>query len=257
MDHHALWRPRPLQRRRGRDRRPRTSTSPHHPPPLTPAPQLGVQAPEVYAPGETLRWSVLLWSKHIPALEALSDPAQNGIDAVLLRCGTYGRDVLQPKNAARRNRLIERIAQGRVWRTDDGPPADDAVPPLRGPPRPSGWANRGAGVQEEKVAPPVKSPVSPVKRSRFQDVIIAEEDEGDASEKEGADDATLAEQTGGLKTTSRSPSPASSLEDPDAFPDMAPLEGTVRLDGDVRIPEGLGPSFRYMWMGYVPPPLMH
>ncbi|GJE88825.1 hypothetical protein PsYK624_049120 [Phanerochaete sordida] len=201
---------------------------------------LGVQAPEVYAPGQTVRWSVLLWSKHIPALEALADPAQPGLDAVLLRATLFGRDVLQPKNAARRNRNLQRLAQGRVWRADDGPPADDTLPPLRGPPRASGWASRGAAAEPAEVPVPT-SPAPAQKRPRFQDVITAEE--------EGDDDDDGETVAAGEPEEKRSPSPASSEEELPDFPDMAPQEATVRLDGDVRIPERLGPSFRHMWMG--------
>lgn len=214
--------------------------------------QLGIQAPEVYAPVETLCWSMLLWSKNIPALEALSDTKLSDcIDVVLLRSTTYGLDVLQPKNAARRNRALQRIAQGRVWRTDDGPPTDAAMPPLRGPPRTSGWADHGSSMPEskptldEEMKSTPKSSVTAPRQSRFQQVISAEpEGEEEHGNQTVVDDVEAAEKT------SRTPSPVPSLEDDlSAFPDMAPQEATVRLDGDVRIPEGLGPSFRYMWMG--------
>ena len=217
-------------------------------------PQLGVQAPEVYRPGETLRWSVLLWSKNIAALEAIADPSLGCIDVVLSRSTMYGRDVLQPKNAARRNRDVRRMTQGRVWRTEDGAPADAVFPALRGPPRASGWANRGAPIAEdagkdERPRPAPKPPtVTSPKRSRFQDVITAEDGENGDSQLSGLPEKNVGEAA--EDETKRSPSPTSSLEDTLAnFPDMAPLEATVRLDGDVRIPEKIGPSFRYMWMG--------
>lgn len=210
--------------------------------------QFGVQTPEVYSPGQTVRWSMLLWSKNIPALEAITDPKSDYIDVVLLRSTVFGRDVLQPKNAARKNRHLQRISQGRVWRTDDGPPADDIMPALRGPPKTSGWNARGSpstDLKEEETKAAPKSPLSPTRRSRFQEVIVAEE-----MEDEGQDEMTIAEEGADGEKTSRSPSPAPSLEDdlPD-FPDIVPEDATVRLDGDVRIPAGLGPSFRYEWMG--------
>ncbi|EKM51751.1 uncharacterized protein PHACADRAFT_31568 [Phanerochaete carnosa HHB-10118-sp] len=217
---------------------------------------LGVQAPEVYAPGQTLRWSVLLWSKNIPALEAISDPACNCIDVVLLRSTMYGRDVLQPKNAARRNRNLQRVSQGRVWKTDDGPPGDDVFPLLRGPPQTSGWANRGAtaekgdeGSRQVPKSPTITSP----KRSRFQDVITAGDDEDEMRDQlvgiPEEHPAGVAETEVTEADAKRSPSPVSSVEDLPDFPDMAPQEATIRLDGDIRIPVNLGPSFRYMWMG--------
>lgn len=197
---------------------------------------------------------MLLWSKNIPALEAISDPKLDCIDAVLLRSTIFGRDVLQPKNAARKNRHLQRIAQGRVWRTDDGPPADEVMPALRDAPRVSGLNNRGAStvdVKEETKAAP-KSPVTPTRRSRFQEVIVAEEvDEEEQAEDENV--TVMGDEGANVEKTSRSPSPAPSLEGdvPMDFPDLPPQEATVRLDGDVRIPTGLGPSFRYEWMGWV------
>lgn len=196
--------------------------------------QLGVQAPAVYTAGQTLHYSLLLWSKSIPALEALTNPAEADIDAIFASCDVFGTDALHPRNSVRRNRVTKRLAQSRVWRTDDGPPEGDEMPPLREGPK--GGLGKAAGTKGVPT-PPSPTKNAPSQRSRMQEVLSAV----DADDESEADQIQIA--VDGL----RSPSPASD-EDVDS---LSHLEGAVRLDGDIRIPSGLVPSFRYKWMGYV------
>jgi hypothetical protein len=92
---------------------------------------LGVQAPPVLAPGQRLRFGLLLWCTNPEVLAALSLPGAFQVD--FLRSDTFGLDVLDPHNSARKNRHLTRIgAPGRVWAADGPVPADDepSVPPL-------------------------------------------------------------------------------------------------------------------------------
>ncbi|PSR76747.1 hypothetical protein PHLCEN_2v8232 [Hermanssonia centrifuga] len=193
---------------------------------------LGVQAPEVYAPGQRLRFGVLLWSKSIPALDALSDPKAAGVDVVFVSSNTYGTDVLYPRNAARKNRKLQRLAQGRIWRTDDGAPEDDEMPTFRDEPR----TTSGSTILDVPVpsSSTSKSDSSPKQQQSLprrtasllqQEVTVAYADEPILSEG-----TTSSEQQ-------RSVSPSSSQEDEggklDAtFVDEPMSEATVRLDGD-------------------------
>ena len=203
--------------------------------------QLGVQSPEVYTAGDTLHYSLLLWSKSIPALEALTGP-DGDIDAVFASSEIFGSGVLYPRSGEWRNRNTKRLAQGRVWHTDDGPPDNDEMPELREGPtivKVKAPKAKGEDAQDDE---PVKSKKEPP-RSRLKDVISAKDiitiEEGDEEDGElDNDDAQ----------SPRSPSP--DFDDESTLsPDEEHLEGTIRIDGDVRIPGGLLPSFRYKWMG--------
>jgi hypothetical protein len=81
-------------------------------------PQLGVQYPTVYCPGQTVKFGLLLWCTHPAALEALSHPDSFEVD--YLHVDMFGLDVLDPHNSLRKNRYTTRLGEpGRVWRTDD------------------------------------------------------------------------------------------------------------------------------------------
>lgn len=156
-------------------------------------------------------------------------------------------DVLQPRNSARKNRALKRLAQGRIWRTDDGPPLDDSVPTLKDWPaatRPTQTDPEQKAVVEssEKTAGSTPAlPISPVKKSRFQSVVTADEEDEDNGEEES--------ESAGQRSTSP-PLSEDGEDEVDGFSDLPPQEGTIRLDGDVRIPNGLQPSFRHKWIGY-------
>ncbi|KAJ7235996.1 hypothetical protein C8J57DRAFT_1728400 [Mycena rebaudengoi] len=179
---------------------------------------LGIQEPAVYTAGQTLEFSLLLWSASPLALEALAQPG--AVEAGLYKSDVFALDALHPKNSSRKNRRLERLAAGRVWLTDAGRPADGAPPPVcalvelpeaagaKPPPSPSAGTSRAAR------APP---------SSRMRQVWVAEEDE---------------------KHARGSPTP--SLEALDDAPDP---ERVVRLDGEVRVPACSHPSFRYQSMG--------
>lgn len=236
MDGDSVRRPWSFQRRDGRDRRPRTSFPPFlwRKLIIDPSRQLGIQAPEVYTAGQKLRYSLLLWSKSIPALEAIANPTEADIDVVFMSCDLFGKDVLHPRaSGARHNRYTKRLAQGRVWRTEDGPPEGDQMLSLREGPAAKKPVNQGAAIAYNSTAE--KKPVL-VRRSRMEEVFVAS-NSADNADEEGEDEV-------------RSPSPD---EDPSPQQqigeDEEHLEGTVRLDGDLLIPSGLVPSFRHRWMG--------
>ena len=164
--------------------------------------------------------------------------------------------MLHPRNGARRNRITRRLAQGRVWRADEGPPAGDEMPALREelrvvagtvPEKAVKGGAEQAGQRRDGGTPP-NSPVrekTPA-RSRFQHVITVN-DEGDDGTVE--DDSAEVETRGENEDAGEARPPSPGSEDGGDFDEPEHLEGTVRLDGDLRLPRGLLPSFRYKWMG--------
>ncbi|KAI0789670.1 hypothetical protein C8Q75DRAFT_806832 [Abortiporus biennis] len=207
----------------------------------------GLQSPEVYAPGQTVGYSLLLWSKSISALEALSipnpDPEKGylGIDAVLISADTFGTDVLYPRSAAWKNRKETRISQGRIWRTDDGQPESDDMPELRldrprykhtkaatPVPLSTSSENIPTGSSEKKAQK--KPRRSALSNPKYVLNALDEEDE----ENEEDDDIDME----GVSTA------------PELLPELEEDDGTIRLDGDIRIPPSANvPSFRYEMMG--------
>ncbi|KAJ6624251.1 hypothetical protein B0H10DRAFT_751497 [Mycena sp. CBHHK59/15] len=181
---------------------------------------LGIPSPAVYTAGQTLPFTLLLWSASPLALEALAQPG--AVETGLYKSDLFATDVLHPRNAARKNRRLERLVGGRVWRAEGGRPME------------------GAAEEELKLAslPEAASPAtgaSPVraKPSRMQQVWSLNE-EGDT---EGGDTKD---------GENRAASPTPSLEDLDGLPDT---ECVVRLDGELRVPACSHPSFRYASMG--------
>jgi hypothetical protein len=77
----------------------------------------------------TVKFSLLLWCTNPAALDALSQPESFQVD--FLRGDLFGLDVLDPHNSARKNRHLSRLKEGRIWRTDDGPPAPGSAPARR------------------------------------------------------------------------------------------------------------------------------
>jgi hypothetical protein len=115
---------------------------------------LGVQAPTVHAPGQRVRFGVLLWCMDEEVLRELSRPEAFQVD--FLRTDMFGLDVIDPHNSSRRNRHQTRIgAAGRIWPADGPVPADDApaVAPLvprlggvRNDMSPEAYARFGKGI---------------------------------------------------------------------------------------------------------------
>ena len=87
-----------------------------------------MQTPEVYVPGKIARFGLSLWSTSSTALNALSHP--DSFDVVFMRSRIFGTDVLKPRESANRNRYLDILSQGRIWRTEDGPPLDYNFPEL-------------------------------------------------------------------------------------------------------------------------------
>jgi hypothetical protein len=86
---------------------------------------LGVQAPPVHAPGQRLRFGLLLWCTDEEVLRELSRPEAFQVD--FLRTDIFGLDVIDPHNSSRRNRHLTRVgAAGRIWPSDGPVLADDA-----------------------------------------------------------------------------------------------------------------------------------
>ncbi|KAJ7635040.1 hypothetical protein FB45DRAFT_479923 [Roridomyces roridus] len=193
---------------------------------------LGIQEPAVYTAGQTLPFSLLLWSPSALAMQALAQPG--AIDVGFLKSDIFARDALYPRNTVRKNRKLERLADGRIWLTDEGRPEEGAGKPeckLVDLPEPSG---------KGPAPSPVKATMSPARPSRMQAVwgpdVDDEESTTDGAEQ-GKDDEGDAD--------ARAPSPTPSLEDLDSEPDG---ERTVRLDGEVRVPACSHPSFRFSSM---------
>ncbi|KAJ7151348.1 hypothetical protein C8R43DRAFT_951160 [Mycena crocata] len=194
---------------------------------------LGIQEPAVYTAGQTLEFSLMLWSANPLALEALAQPG--AIEVGYYKSDLFALDVLYPKNSSRKNRRLERLTEGRIWLTDEGKPAEGAPPP----------ECALVTLPESSAAP--KTPTSPgaagtsqrvkgAPSSRMQQVWLPEADD-ETGEKAAEDDE---------KADERAPSPVPSLEGLDDLPDP---ERVVRLDGEVRVPACSHPSFRYASMG--------
>ncbi|KAJ6543955.1 hypothetical protein B0H19DRAFT_1076149 [Mycena capillaripes] len=205
---------------------------------------LGIQEPAVYTAGQMLQFSLMLWSANPLALEALAQPG--AIEVGYYKSDLFSLDALNPKNSSRKNRRLERLAEGRIWLTDVGKPADDAPAPecalvklpepSAGPKSPtSPGAGLGAGSSRVKGAP----------SSRMQQVWVADSADADDATLGGdaSDGATL---TGKKEEDEeRAPSPTPSFEGLDDLPDP---ERVVRLDGELRVPACSHPSFRYASM---------
>ncbi|KAJ7445133.1 hypothetical protein B0H11DRAFT_431639 [Mycena galericulata] len=210
---------------------------------------LGIQEPAVYTAGQTLAFSLLLWSPSALALQALAQPG--AIEVGFYKSDIFALDALHPKNSSRKNRKLERLAGGRVWLTDAGRPEAGAPPPecvlveL-----PEAATGTGAGTSlKTPTSPGAKSPTSPSptpRPSRMQAMWIPDgEDE---------DDITLAGDSGEPKEDAdkeedaRVPSPVPSLEGLDEFDGDVETERVVRFDGEVHVPVCSYPSFRYASM---------
>ncbi|KAJ7485803.1 hypothetical protein FB451DRAFT_1432715 [Mycena latifolia] len=206
--------------------------------------QLGIQEPGVYTAGQTLEFSLMLWSSNPLALEALAQPG--AIAVGYYQSDIFSLDALHPRNSARKNRKLTRLAEGRVWLTDVGRPAEDVpapacklveLPEPSGGPKSPGGTGSGAPASFRVKGAPASS--------RMQEVFVP-----DAEEEPTTDDApTFTSDTAASTAVGpgeeRAPSPVPSLEGLDDLPDS---ERVVRLDGEVRVPACTHPSFRYTSM---------
>ncbi|EIN11294.1 hypothetical protein PUNSTDRAFT_50345 [Punctularia strigosozonata HHB-11173 SS5] len=208
--------------------------------------QLGVQAPEVYAPGQTLRFGLLLWCTDRAALDALAHP--DSIQVRFLKAVLFGLDVLEPHHSARKNRALKPVGEpGRVWRADEGDAAAAAV-----------------AVRQPKGTGAARSP-APAGRSRMVELYSAAADETESDdltaltdgpsisasrEPPSAASSPPAPASPSSSERPRSPSPTPSFEDVDDPDDDDEPSHTVRLDGSVVIPADLRPpSYRWKYQG--------
>ncbi|KAJ6564461.1 hypothetical protein B0H19DRAFT_1258903 [Mycena capillaripes] len=169
---------------------------------------LGIQEPAVYAAGQTLSFTLLLWSASALALQALAQPG--AIEVGFYKSDIYGPDAVYPKNSVRKQRKLDRLAGGRVWLADAGRPAEgDPMPAVTFVELPQAGGSSSAHVQQAY--------------------------DSEAPTFEGY--------YGGSKLDDED----ASLEALDALPhpDAARV---VRLDGEVRIPTSRLSSFRYKSM---------
>ncbi|KAF7344324.1 hypothetical protein MSAN_01913300 [Mycena sanguinolenta] len=220
---------------------------------------LGVQEPAVYTAGQTIEFSLLLWSTNPLALEALGQPA--AIQVGFYKSDIFGLDVMTPRTSTRKNRYLEQLSAGRMWLTDDGRPADDEpIPKFRmvtlPDPPPPGSAPRtspaSAGSHRLRGAP--SSRMKEVWTETYEDDQPNAADAGNSNLdalqlNERPKEPTFVADNETLGGTERAPSPTPSLEDIDLAADGAPTDHFVRLDGEVRVPACSHPSFRYTHMG--------
>ncbi|KAJ7750761.1 hypothetical protein B0H14DRAFT_2636127 [Mycena olivaceomarginata] len=86
---------------------------------------LGIQNPAVYTAGQTLEFSLVLWSGDLRALEALGQPG--AVEVGLYRADVFAANALDPRADTRGDQYTTKIAMGRAWRTVDGRPAGDVL----------------------------------------------------------------------------------------------------------------------------------
>ncbi|KAJ7179644.1 hypothetical protein C8R46DRAFT_646257 [Mycena filopes] len=200
---------------------------------------LGIQEPAVYTAGQTLEFSLMLWSANPLALEALAQPG--AIEVGYYKSDIFSLDSLNPKNSSRKNRRLVRLAEGRTWSTDEGRPADGAPPPecvlVKLPEPTTPTTKTPTAPSASPVAPGSSRIKGAPASSRMQQVWTADTDADDTT-LAGEDDSSTAKDD----SEDRPPSPAPSLEGMDDMPDP---ERVIRLDGEVRVPVCSHPSFRY------------
>ncbi|KAJ6516446.1 hypothetical protein C8R45DRAFT_244990 [Mycena sanguinolenta] len=195
--------------------------------------ELGIQEPAVYTAGQTIEFSLMLWSANPLVLEALAQPG--AIEVGYYKSDIFSLDALNPKKSSRKNRRLERLNQGRVWLTEGGKPADDEPMPectLVKLPKPSSGP-------KSSVSPVATSRFKTAPQSRMQQVWTADfEDANDATAASDANEAGLAKKD----DYEPPPSPTPSFEGLDDLPDP---DRVIRLDGEVRVPTCSHPSFRF------------
>ncbi|KAK7044429.1 hypothetical protein R3P38DRAFT_2878683 [Favolaschia claudopus] len=189
---------------------------------------LGVQEPAVYTAGQTIEFSLLLWSTNPLALEALGRSA--AIEVGLYKSDMFALDVMNPRTSTRKNRYLTKVAPGRTWRTDDGRPDDDAPEPefhmvqLPDPPSPGSKLSAAAGGSHRVKGAP-SSRMKDMLVESYEDektemaysekaVVQDEPDNIDSKEKEKQDSFAADSET--LAGSERAPSPTPSFEDLDA-----------------------------------------
>ncbi|KAF8521911.1 hypothetical protein BU17DRAFT_64640 [Hysterangium stoloniferum] len=228
---------------------------------------LGVQTPEVYCPGQKIKYGLLLWSSSTAALEALSDP--DSFDVVFSQSEIYGTDSLKPRNSARHNRRLIRLSQGRIWKTDDGPPVDETMPQLRPAPLiykapgPTMKTASGHGKKSPLVSPTTATTLARQSApSALQNSVTADKITEPYSLLPKADDSISLSETlvnreltitteEEINKEARSSSPTPSLKELD---EADIVEKVVRLDGDVMVMRGIGIQAETpIWIVTLPP----
>ncbi|KAJ7754519.1 hypothetical protein B0H16DRAFT_1542622 [Mycena metata] len=225
---------------------------------------LGVQEPAVYTAGQIIEFSLLLWSPNALALEALGQPG--AVEVLFCKSDLFALNVMAPRTSSRKNRYLEQLAKGRMWRTDNERPDDGAPDPevrmvaLPDTP-PSTSAKKASPANEGSYR------VKGTSSARMKEVWV-EGDEFDAAattvfsqnaivddtleksaSKYGLDDGDdiPADEVTLVGTEPRAPSPTPSDEDLEA--EDGQTDHFVRMDGEVHVPACSHPSFRYTNLG--------
>ncbi|KAF7323699.1 Bin3-type SAM domain-containing protein [Mycena kentingensis (nom. inval.)] len=84
---------------------------------------LGVPSPAVYTAGDTIPFSLLLWSDDATTLAALAQPSS--IDIVFAKSDLSALSAIDPKDLS--SRSVERLMEGRIWLHEDGRPEGNNV----------------------------------------------------------------------------------------------------------------------------------
>ncbi|KAJ7708715.1 hypothetical protein B0H17DRAFT_1191219 [Mycena rosella] len=193
---------------------------------------LGVRDPAVYTAGQTLEFTVLLWSKSAVALKLLGQPAAVSVEYYK---GDYmpSSEALRPREQSRQTRTLERIGEGRAWIADTGRPRPgEPAPQLVSLDLPE------AGTPPADLHPPKTKPAA---GSRMQSWTA---EDGPADEH--ATESTTVE---GDADAVEPPSPSHSAEDFTDDLDMQDTDHFQRLDGELRIPPCRPVSYRYTQIG--------
>ncbi|KAJ7143736.1 hypothetical protein C8R44DRAFT_864772 [Mycena epipterygia] len=138
---------------------------------------LGVQEPAVYTAGQTIEFSLLLWSSNPLALEALGQPG--AVDVGFFKSDMFALNVMTPRTSSRKNRYLDRLSTGRMWLTDDGRPADDApIPEIKLVTLPE-LSPPGTGPAALTASPGSSYRVKGAPSSRMQEVWVEGDEQGD------------------------------------------------------------------------------
>ncbi|CAK5285008.1 unnamed protein product [Mycena citricolor] len=236
---------------------------------------LGVQLPAVVTAGDVVQFSILLWSKNALVLEALGQPG--AVEVAFLSSDMFAGNVMHPRTSSRKDRYLGRLGYGRVWRTEDGRPDDEALVPeikmvqLPDPKAPGSLKSSHLGshtvkgtqskrvkevsitdgateerltftAQEERKS---EFPASPNDGNAFSEEHMATfstEEDGKSNEESaaGGSEAAAVRAFSPTPTTEEIGGEFEETEEPDHF---------LRMDGEIKIPACTHPSYRFPNMG--------